>query len=93
MKHLKKTWFYKNGHISANYGPILKIQNLAQGTGADLADFTKTSRDDVTRAHDVIAPGYHGRHCLATKKKFFAPSVLAWHHIGLINAQNPVQNR
>ncbi len=21
--------FHKNGHISANYGPILKIQNLA----------------------------------------------------------------
>ncbi len=23
------TWFYENGHISANNGPILKIQNLA----------------------------------------------------------------
>ena len=23
------TWFYKNGHISANNGPIWKIQNLA----------------------------------------------------------------
>ncbi len=34
---LQKTWFYKNGCISTNYGPILKIQNLAaQGFDADL---------------------------------------------------------
>ncbi len=37
---IEKTWFYKNGRISANYGPILKIQNLAYSVERYRPDWT-----------------------------------------------------
>ena len=52
------TWFYKNGHISANNGPIWQIRNLASsGEQPTSADFDNgVARDSVTRARDVIDP-------------------------------------
>ncbi len=56
--NLSLTWFHKNSHIFANYGPILKIQNLAcsvllsrsSGRHNDVAR-------DVTRARTSRARG------------------------------------
>ena len=59
----KKTWFYKIGRISANTGPILKIQNLAysgergrSGQCEKNRRARRDARDDVMRARDVIKP-------------------------------------
>ncbi len=48
------TWFYENGHISANYGLILKIQSFAySGLRARPVGPSIIGARDVTRMRDI----------------------------------------
>ena len=54
------TWFYENGQITANNGPILKIQNLAYSglsahpVGPSSIGTRNVAHADVTYAHEDV---------------------------------------
>ena len=60
LRNIGKTWFYKSGRISANYGPILKIQNLAYSgerprpVGPTSIGARDVARDMTSRARERL---------------------------------------